>query len=163
MHRRHLIIPAALLAASALLGGRALIGSLPLGPDSTPASSSQALTTPAMATDDQLAASTKALDDSAARIAALEADVPPALPPVTTTNVAAPMSGPSATSGTSASSGQGASSGRDHAEDDGGDDDAFEDRGDDDGAAHDLGDDHGGAVAGSDDGGGDHGDSGNDD
>ncbi|MCW2927370.1 MAG: hypothetical protein JWM86_1338 [Thermoleophilia bacterium] len=164
MNRTHLVLPVALLATSALLGGRALTNALPLGSDnSEPAASVGQLTD---ATDDSASTELEAIER---RLAALEAQ---------RAQAAASSSGPSARSGSKhaaapradastsrsgrrsgapvvaprAADGHGGG-GRDHAEDDG----TVE--------AHDVGDDHGGdRVGGSDDGASDdHGRHGGDD
>lgn len=82
MNRRHLMIPAALLAASAVLGGTALLHGLPLGTDPAGSSSGQAAATldPASPTDAQIAQRQAALDATAARLKAIAAQRPPALP-----------------------------------------------------------------------------------
>jgi hypothetical protein len=148
MNRKHLILPAALLAGSALLDGRAAIGELPLGSDAQPASSVGQLVE-TTSTDD-IGTRSAQLDAAERRLNALDAQVPPALPGVPAPPVRVASSGPSANSGPSSAARTGDdNSGRDHAEDDGSedDDDAFDDHGgdrDDDGGDDDE-DDHGGS------------------
>lgn len=156
MDRKHLILPAALLAASAFLGGRAVLGTMSLG-DGEQASSRTAVTT---SIDDTLAARSAELDAAAARIDDLADDTPPA----TTTPVAAtPVTTPVTTTPTSSAPATHGGRGRDHAEDDGTVEHAGSTEvhhgggGDDDGPDHDANDDHGGSRGGDDSGSDDRG------
>src|SRR5690349_18657195 len=114
MDRKYLIIPAALLAASVLFAGRALVGSLELGPESRAASTTElatTATTTGTTNDDAVAERTETLDAleqrldtlDAQRAATVRTETTPAATVVATTPAAAQHGG----------------GGRDHAEDDG--------------------------------------------
>lgn len=161
MDRRHLIIPAALLAGSALLGGRAIIQTM--GPDAAPSQQASSSTLTTSTGDAAVADRATQLDAMEQRIAALAADTPPAVTPAPAPQTIAVHAGrgPSANAG-SGSPGNQPQSAR------GGDDDGPEHEsaehagGDDDGAEHESaehagGDDHGGDDGGSDDDGSGHG------
>lgn len=79
MDRRHLIIPAALLAGSALLGGRAIIQTMGPGAAAGEQAASSKLT---RTVDDRAFADrSRSLDAMERRIATLAADTPPAVRP----------------------------------------------------------------------------------
>jgi hypothetical protein len=148
MDRRHLILPAALLAGSALLAGRAALGALPLGVDTKPAASVGQLVD--ATSDDAIAARTEQLDAAERRLDALDAQVPPALPRVASQSAVIPARAAVSTSARSEDEHGGR--GRDHDEDD---DDASDD--------HDSDDDHGGDRDHDDDDHGGHDGGGDDD
>lgn len=103
MQRRHMIIPALLIAGSATFAGRGLLTILPLGPDQA-ASTSAALVQPTSAQD--LATREATLTAAEQRLAAIAARRPPALP-----SIPASTSGASAGTTRVAGSGSGGGSG----------------------------------------------------
>jgi hypothetical protein len=82
MRKRHLVIPALLLAGSALFGVQALLGAIPLGPD--PSNPAVATSQERTATEDQITARSTQLDELANRLDELDAQRPPALPSTST-------------------------------------------------------------------------------
>lgn len=81
MQRRHVIIPAVLLAGAAVVGGSALLPQLPLGAEPT-GGTSPASEVLAPIDEAALAERTARLDAQAARLDAIAAQRPPALPPL---------------------------------------------------------------------------------
>jgi hypothetical protein len=152
MNRRHLVIPAALIAASALFGGRALVNATSNGSsEADPAASTMMASGTGEA---EIAARAAQLDAAEQRIEALASDRPPALEPVSSSPAisATYQDGQVSISASPGQSSQGSTGERA-----GDDDDSHES------AEHDADDDHGGADddhGGGDDHGGfsDHGD-----
>ncbi|MCW2959779.1 MAG: hypothetical protein JWM90_166 [Thermoleophilia bacterium] len=169
MDRKHLILPATLLAGSALLGGRALLDSLPTGPEPSESVASLVETTTTTGTvEDEVRTRTAQLDADERAIDAAARQKPPAVAPLQTNGVSG-TSGPGGggTSGGNSGPGNGTvtapraadghgGSGRDHAEDGphrgGVDDDRDEDSFDD---VDDVDDDSRGENRGPGGGGGD--------
>jgi len=105
MKRRHLIIPAAMLAGSAVLGGQAALRAMPLG---APPAVEATMTTGVQSNDQQLVDRAAQLDQQSARLDAIDAQRPPSLPPVQSRPVVASSGYTAAAIGAGAGAGAGA-------------------------------------------------------